>query len=241
MFELSNRIRYHRARELPDGIRDRMWAIVSPAVHTDRATFERGLTAMDDVWVLDAGGRVMGFGGVRHFYPVWQGVTHCVIFTGRVFLERSMRGSNVLPPIGFRYFVRHRAKHPLQRTYWMFGAGSYKSYLLLPRNFAIYWPRPGATLPDRERAVLDSVARALGNPRYDPATGIMRHPDLVYLDGNIERDLEAHADPDVAFYARTNPGQARGDDVMCLCPLDARNWLSVAGAVAQRALRRISG
>jgi hypothetical protein len=240
MPEPSKRIRYHRVRDLPDEVRDRMWELVSPAVQTGRPTFERGLTNMDEVWVLDVGGRVMGFGGVRHFYPVWQGSTQCVIFTGRVFLERSMRGANVLPPIGFRYFMRHRAKHPLQRTYWMFGAGSYKSYLLLPHNFEIYWPRPGATLPERECAVLDSVARSLGNPLYDPTTGIMSHPDLVYLDGNIERDLEAHSDPDVAFYARMNPGQARGDDLMCLCPLDARNWLAVAAAIAQRALRRVA-
>ena len=42
------------------------------------------------------------------------------------------------------------------------------------------------------------------------------------------------------IYARVNPRQARGDDLMCLCPLDARNWLAVATASAQRALRRVA-
>lgn len=233
----ARRIQYHRVDQLPEHVRDQMWELVASGMPTGRATFESELLELDEVWLLEVAGRIKGFGGVRHFYPVWRDITYCVIFTGRVVLDPTVRGTNVLPLVGFHYFIQNRTKHPLQRTYWMFGADTYKAYLLLPRYFETYWPRPGATVPDRERALLDAVAHSLGNPLYDPETGIVSHPELVDLDGTVERDIEVHADPDIAFYTRMNPGQPRGDDLMCLCLLAARNWLAVVRAATQRARR----
>lgn len=157
-----------------------------------------------------------------------------MIFTGRVYLDPSVRGNSILQRIGLRYYLRCLKAQPLRPLYWMFGAGSYKSYLLLPRNFRRYWPHPRQAVPARERALLDQVAQALDNPHYDAARGILSHPELVYLDGHIGLDPADLQDPDIAFYARINPGQVKGDDVMCLCPLTPANW----GAVLRNALAR---
>jgi hypothetical protein len=49
--------------------------------------------------------------------------------------------------------------------------------------------------------------------------------------------LDADSSPDLAFFASANPGHASGDTLVCLCPLTASNWLSVAHKAFQR-LRR---
>jgi hypothetical protein len=201
-----------------------MWTIVASALRTSREEFEAGLAKMDEIWLLNIDGQTKGFGGVRFFYPEWQGRRSCVIFTGRVYLQPSVRGAGILQKIGFRYYLQCLKSHPFQRIYWMFGAGSFKSYLLLPRNFHTYWPQSGSKPPMREQALLEAVALALDNPLYDPKTGIMSHPELVYLDGHIGHDPNDMRDPDVQYYASINPGQIRGDDVMCLCPLTPLNW-----------------
>lgn len=234
----GHRLACHAPDRLPAAARDAMWALVAPAVRSTRQDFEQGLLRMDEVWLLEIRGEVKGFGGVRFFYPEWQGRRACVIFTGRVYLDPSVRGGNLLQRIGLRYYLRCLRASPLQRIYWMFGAGSYKSYLLLPRNFRHYWPHPQQGVPVRERALLDQVALELDNPHYDPATAIMSHPELVYLDGGLGADPADLDDADIAFYARLNPGQIKGDDVMCLCPLTPANWGAALRNGLARMLRR---
>lgn len=233
----ARRFSYHAPGDLPLTARDAIWALVGEAIRTRRDEFEQGLFKMDEIWLMEVGGEIKGFGGVRLFYPEWQGRKATVIFTGRVFLDPSIRGNNVLQTVGVRYYWKCLKAKPFQPVYWMFGAGSFKSYLLLPRNFKTYWPQPSATLPERERALLHEVARALDNPLYNPDTGIMSHPELIYLDGRIQGNPTDLTDPDIAFYARINPGQAQGDDVMCLCPLTPRNWLSCLGKAMLRVVR----
>lgn len=231
------RLTFHRPSELSKGMRDAMWAVVLLAVRGSREEFERGVNKMDEIWLLEVDGVVMGFGGVRLFHPEWRGRKCCVIFTGRVCLHPSVRGNSILQRIGFRYYMQRLKANPLRRIYWMFGAGSFKSYLLLPRNFHTYWPRPGAELPARERALLDAVAREFDDPLYRPGASVMSHPGLVYVDGGIGVNPDDLRDADVAFYARVNPGQPRGDDLVCLCPLTLANWAACLGRALLRAVR----
>lgn len=232
------RLTYHRPADLPPAALDGIWAIVAKALRTSREDFERGLFKMDEVWLYERAGVIQGVGGVRLFFPTWRGRTHGVIFTGRVYLDPSVRGNSLLQRIGVRYYLQRLRANPFQPVYWMFGSGSYKSYLLLPRNFRTYWPRPNTEVPARERTLLEAVSQSLGNPLYNPQTGIMSHPELVYLDGHIGLNPADLHDPDVAFYARINPGQVHGDDVMCLCPLTPANWVSCLVRAIARATRR---
>jgi hypothetical protein len=46
------------------------------------------------------------------------------------------------------------------------------------------------------------------------------------------------ADPDIRFFAEANPGHAEGDMLLCLCPLDLKNWISVGRKARERRRRR---
>jgi hypothetical protein len=46
------------------------------------------------------------------------------------------------------------------------------------------------------------------------------------------------ADPDICFFADANPGHAEGDMLLCLCPLDLTNWMSLARKALERRRRR---
>jgi hypothetical protein len=230
--------RFHHPDALPAGTRERMWELFARVTVTDRSVFDAGLAAMQEVWVLEVDGVPKGFGGVRVFEVPWGGRTHDVLYTGQVFLDPSVRGTNVIQRVGARYFLDALRRRPFTPKYWMFGAASYKSYLLLARNYRTYWPHSTLGLPERERGLLESVMATMKFPRFDPRTGVVAGPDLVYLDANATLEPAALADPDVAFYARINPGQSKGDYVMCLCPLDARNWATCAARAIRRTARR---
>jgi hypothetical protein len=59
---------------------------------------------------------------------------------------------------------------------------------------------------------------------YDPTTGVVHfdRPQLLrpHLAGVPAQRL---SDPHVAFFAARNPGHERGDELACLCDLDASN------------------
>jgi hypothetical protein len=52
--------------------------------------------------------------------------------------------------------------------------------------------------------------------------------------------LDSDSEPDLTFFARANPGHASGDTLVCLCPLTASNWISLAQKALQRLRRRRS-
>ena len=46
------------------------------------------------------------------------------------------------------------------------------------------------------------------------------------------------ADPDIQFFAHSNPGHVEGDMLICLCPMSLSNWMSVGKKALQRHRRR---
>ncbi len=82
---------------------------------------------------------------------------------------------------------------------------------------------------------MDQLAAQAYGSAWRPAQGIVvrsgrkrLRPETAPLEEKLARTAE------LEFFARVNPGHADGDMLVCLCPLNAANWISVA----IRALRR---
>ena len=141
--------------------------------------------------------------------------------------------------LGLRTYLATRLRHPLRPIYWFFDTFSYKSYLLLPRNFVQFWPRHDQPTPEPRAALFDFLASAAYGPAWRPARGIVVRSGRKRL-RETAAPLVAGGDfgEDVAFFARANPGHAEGDMLVCLCPLTLRNWLSVGTKALLRRRRR---
>ena len=120
-------------------------------------------------------------------------------------------------------------QYPNGPYYWLLITSGFRTYRLLSTFWQTFYPRfDAATPPDRQR-LLDALACERFGDAYDPATGIVRfdRPQVLrpHLAGVPPERLD---DPHVAFFARRNPGHARGDELACLCELDDAN-LTAAG------------
>jgi len=85
------------------------------------------------------------------------------------------------------------------------------------------------------------VVRKIGCP-WQPELGIVRRtghkrlrPETAPLRADYDRD------PDLAFYARANPGHAEGDMLVCLCPLTFLNLVTLGMRARRRARRAPKG
>ena len=89
----------------------------------------------------------------------------------------------------------------------------------------------------REGALYQKIGARLLGDRFEPDTGLVRN-----LDRRLRADIAALPeklahDPDAQFFVERNPGYASGDALLCLAPLDARNWWSVARRASRRSSR----
>jgi hypothetical protein len=173
------------------------------------------------------------------FPAEFRGREITVICTGHVLLRENWRGRNLLQRLGWKTFLAERLRHPLRPIYWFFDTFSYKSYLLLPRNFRDFWPRYDRPLPDAQAALMDQLATRMYGPAWRPSLGIaVRSGQKRMRETAAPLILARDSDPNLEFFARTNPGHAEGDMLVCLCPLSLRNWLRLARNALRRLRRR---
>jgi len=81
----------------------------------------------------------MGF--VSAYSASHEGHAFRVLATGSVCIDLAYRGLNAIHRAGLSRLARERVHHPFSGVYWYFDTFSLKSYLLLSRNLAEYWPR----------------------------------------------------------------------------------------------------
>ncbi|MEO8154944.1 MAG: hypothetical protein ABI605_17910 [Rhizobacter sp.] len=188
------------------------------------------------------GGELVGMASVDVYAATVEGRRVAVIYTSHVLLHEQYRGHNLIQKVGFHTFVETRLRHPLRPIYWFFDTFSYKSYLLLPRNFKHYWPRFDQATPQRERALMAHLATQTYGPAWSSEQGIVLRsnrkrlrPDTAPIDDRLAGN-EA-----LAFFARMNPGHAAGDMLVCLCPLTISNWLHAAVLAVRRLYKKRMG
>lgn len=222
---------------LPPSVWDEIWTLTSEFYDVDREYAEMELRRCGRIALFRMNGALLGMAAIDTYPTTFRGRAIVVISTTHVLIRENWRGRNLVQRLGFRSFLAARRRHPLRPVYWFFDTFSYKSYLLLPRNFVDYWPRRERPTPAKQAALIDQLATAAYGPAWQPERGIvirgakrLRASTAPLPDGDDRN-------PDVAFFARANPGHAQGDMLVCLCPLTLRNWLSLARALLRRRRR----
>jgi len=231
-------IRVLPTRSLTSSMWDEIWTLTAEFYDVERVYAEAELRRRQSVALIHMNGALLGMASID-IYPAWiRGRSIAVIGTNHVLLRENWRGRNLLQRLGLRTFLATRLRYPARPIYWFFETFSYKSYLVLPRNFAEFWPRHGQPTPEAVATLIDELASHTYGPAWRPARGIAVRSGQKRLRGHAA-PLAAGLDagPDVEFFARANPGHAEGDMLVCLCPLTLRNWLSVGRKMLERARR----
>lgn len=216
---------------------DEIWAVTDRYVETSRPDFEAKLRALPEValWRAD-NGILIGLVSLDIYRVRCDGRTSIIFFTSSVVIDAQFRGSNALSRTGMKVFLRETLRRPWLPAYWFFDSFSYKSYVILTRNLAEFWPRRDREMPMDVARFIDFLARRRYGDDWSPETGVVHHsgkkrlrPETAPLDARLL------ADPDVRFFNTMNPGHRDGDMLVCLVPLRIRNLLAiVAHAITRR-------
>lgn len=207
----------------------------------------RGVTAADfradradKGWVLllEAGeGSLAGFSTFRLDPAEHEGERLTVLYSGDTIVDPSAWGTSALPRTWIDAVWRVHAAEGRGRLVWLLITSGYRTYRFLPVFWRRFYPRADEPTPEPEKRLLDKLARERFGEAYDAERGVARlrrpQPLAPHLAGIPKERLR---DPHVAFFARQNPGHARGDELVSIAELSAEN-LTPAGARMARAGR----
>jgi hypothetical protein len=214
---------------------DEIWILTQEFFDVERGFAEAELRSRHRVALFRMNGALLGMAAIDVFTELFRGRPLDVIHTSHVLLRENWRGRNLLQKLGWRTFLARRARHPFRPIYWFFDTFSYKSYLLLPRNFREFWPRHDRPTPEARAALIDQLAARIYGPAWRPERGVaVRSGQRRLRETTAPLILTRESDPHLEYFSRSNPGHAEGDMLICLCPLTARNWINLARRAFQR-------
>ena len=195
-----------------------------------RETFGADLEEKESAVLLyDETGDLAGFSTLLRMTARLGGAEATAFFSGDTVVDERARGIGALPRLWSQHVFARARDAPNAETYWFLISSGYKTYRFLPTFFRTFVPAPEASGDSREAALLAAFARERFGTRYDAEAGVVRlaHPTPL-REGVGEITPHRLRDPHVAFFARANPGHARGDELACLTRIHPDN-LTPAG------------
>lgn len=204
---------------------DDIWNLTRRYMDTSREYLESKLRHHSQIAMFRTPEALVGIAALDVYPTRFEGRRSMIIFTSSVVIDEAWRGRALIQRLGVRTWWHTRMRNPFIPICWMFDTFSYKSYLLLARNFGEFWPRHGAPMPPRVAAFIDHLAREHYGDDWIGERGIVRRSGRKRLRPQTAPITQAMlADPNLRFFVDANPGHAEGDMLVCLCPLTVKNW-----------------
>ncbi len=220
------RSRLLRVRDLTEGDRKRMFELMCRSF--DGVTLRRFAADLEEKnWVIlleEEGDGLCGFSTILFYRAPRSGGAANVICSGDTIIDPRSWNASVLAPAWINAVRRLHLERPAPRLLWLLITSGYRTYRFLPIFCRRFYPRHGRPTPPAVARLTAQLARQRFGRYYDPATGIVRFAEpqaLVETLGGIPPGRLAN--PDVAFFARVNPGHEAGDELVCLTTLDDDN------------------
>jgi hypothetical protein len=194
-------------------------------LNVDRRQFEQDLSEKEFVILLSNGGIPRGFSTWMRFDHQTLGRQVKIIFSGDTIIEKDYWGSLALPMAWGKLMLASVEANPDIPVYWLLTSKGYKTYRFLPVFFKQFYPCYGSHVPAFEHALGTELGQRKYGGRFDSRSWIISaRPDDQALQAGVAdispRRLE---DKHIAFFAASNPGYGRGDELLCLAHCHPEN------------------
>lgn len=172
-------------------------------------------------------GHLTGFLGFRFREIRPEGQRKVAAFyMGMAYIHPSARGKNLVQKTVIRFLLHFRLRNPFTPLIFWTDAISYKPYMIFARNLRSYFPTRHADTPRKYALLRDQLGQIYYGDAYHMGKGTVAKDQNRLRAGVAEISTIELADPDIHFYATQNPGHAKGDGLIVLCPASTGNVLS---------------
>lgn len=229
--------------EVDDHDRNQMFSLMTRFYeNVNRETFDSDFDSK--TWVIVArcptSGTILGFSTQWFGEFVVDGNRVGILYSGDTVVDSRYWTKNPLATLWGRLALQLIDRYPDRELYWFLISKGYKTYRFLPVFFERFYPRPGQTMPQRHRHIIDHVSRAKFGSRYLSSRGIVKADDNgCRLRNEVAAVTEQRLrDPFIKFFDTINPGHVDGDELCCLASLSRDNFNQSAYRVISMSVDR---
>ncbi len=196
----------------------------------------------DKNWVIllrdDAGG-IVGFTTLLLHRCFHEGKPLSVVFSGDTVVDPSRWGTSALPRTWIDSVKRLHRDHGQGRLIWLLITSGFRTYRFLPVFWREFHPCHDRPFPDPLRRLRDRLAGERYGEEYDPMDGVVRFRRPQTLRNTLNGiPVAKMSDPHIAFFARSNPGHPRGDELVCITELNDANLTAAGRRMVRAGVRR---
>lgn len=221
--------------------RQAIWDFARRFIRISRNQFEQDLDGSELVYVLrDALEQVSGVFCYRIWVDDAELPTRTILHGDWALLDPALRRLGVPQRCLLDAFWRCKCQAPLRPLWFIFGSGTFRSYLMCARTTAIFWPKRRSSTPQSVIRVRDRAMGASEGSAYDAARGlILSCGTLRFLEWQPRDNAESLNEPDVAAWFGWNPGFRDGDQLVVVVPMTAVNMVASGLLMLSRRCREL--
>lgn len=214
---------------------DAVWAFCSTMIERERSEFERTLARCERVFLVRRrrSNEVVGLATSQCWRGEVDGRAALVLEAKWAWLAKEVRGIHLPPVLTVLALLDARRRHPRAELYGMITAATEQSFVMIHRYARRAWPHPDRPTPPALAALVDGALSHHVPETWDREAGVVRGRGAYRYRIPQRRPRR---DPEVerlaAFYHEKNPGQADGDCLPVILPLDGPTLLGFAWRAA---------
>lgn len=169
------------------------------------------------------------------------GKKYNVLFSGDTIIDRNYWGSQIMMKGWCMSAGAIVASDEFKPWYWYLMSKGHRTYLYLPLFFHKYYPSL-QPFPGHEKllSVADEVSQALFGADWKPKKGVIKfkqhhgamRPELY--SSVFKKESNRH----VKFFLEKNPGFSKGDELVCLAPIQLENMKRSAKDYLREGMRQ---
>ena len=221
--------------ELNDVMRDNMYRVFARYYdETSRTRFESDLLEKCTVLLLnDIAGTLRGFSTIQIWDEDYEDQRLRIFYSGDTIIESEYWGSQALSFNWIYHAGQVKRAAEERRLFWFLIVKGHRTYRYLPSFAITFYPDWRVPHSAFAKGLADRLASRKFRHCYNPETGVVSfdepHGQLASAWSEPgERQMQRE---DVRYFLTRNPGYRKGDELVCLCELNADNLRPIARRV----------
>lgn len=220
-----------------------MWAVFrSYYADISRDRFLSDLSEKQFVILLrDKGDQsLQGFSTIQVLRRSFEGQPYIAVYSGDTIINQAYWGQTALQGAFYRFLMGLMLRNPLTPLYWFLISKGYKTYLLVSRGCPDHWPRHDQATPNRVLGMIDQLATEKFGSDWKPEKGVLQFekPAGRLKEGVAPIDDKALQHADIRFFAQSNPGHEKGDELCCLAAINMKLGVFYVNKLIKKTIRR---
>lgn len=166
-------------------------------------------------------GKLQGFSTLLRVPLKKSGKNVLGVYSGDTVVNHEYWGSSALGIEFLKYLWKLKVKRPGTPVYWFLISKGYKTYLLMAKNFAHYYPRYNEETPSAYKDLMETFYSGKFGSQYNPSTGIIiiEGETCTLKEKVADVTPESLQEPRIAFFQEKNPGWHQGHELTCIAKM----------------------